>query len=207
VSRINMLRIPLFLLLVLAIPSNSFGSNSGSFTDNRDGQEYKWIEIDSQIWMAENLNYEVYYNYYNSVCYDNDNYNCEKYGRLYDWSAAETACPEGWHLPSNDEWDILTTAVGGEETAGTMLKSSDNWYDEDYNYIPGNDDYGFSALPGGEGGSNGYSGAGQFGAWWSSTEDYGNGGAYYRRMDYNYENVGWNSIVKEIFLSVRCIWD
>jgi hypothetical protein len=82
----------------------------GVMVDSRDGQTYKTVTIGTQIWMAENLNYETT----NSYCYDDDPSNCSKYGRLYTWAAATKACPIGWHLPSDDEWNTLFTAVGGD---------------------------------------------------------------------------------------------
>ena len=119
--------------------SSSSEIEKGSFTDARDGQSYKTVAIGDQVWMAENLNYKVYPSY----CFDNEESNCEQYGRLYAWSAAMSACPSGWHLPSKDEFEALLSAVGGQEFAGKKLKSSDGW-NGDGN---GTDAYGFSALP------------------------------------------------------------
>jgi len=112
--------------------------------------------------------------------------NCGKYGRLYNWATAmginasyndsewngsdvkhQGVCPTGWHLPSNDEWDVLVDYAGGRETAGKKLKSKSGWYDNGN----GTNEYGFSALPGGYGCSVGYfNTAGYDGYWWSATE-------------------------------------
>jgi len=99
------------------------------------GQKYKTVEIGGQTWMASNLNYP----YDSSV----------KYGQLYNWNAAKTACPSGWHLPSLNEWRVLLETVGGEDVAGKWLKARSGW-GEDGN---GLDPYGFSALPTDAGGS------------------------------------------------------
>jgi uncharacterized protein (TIGR02145 family) len=120
--------------------------------------------------MAENLNCEAA----GGVCYDNDYANCKKYGRLYNWNEAIEACPTGWHLPSDAEWDTLINYVGGSSTAGKKLKATSGWCDSLLNYCDwdGTDDYGFSALPGGHGDSKGnfyFSGVGT--QWSSATED------------------------------------
>jgi uncharacterized protein (TIGR02145 family) len=78
-----------------------------TFTDPRDGQTYNTVQIGSQCWMKENLNYTTA----NSWCYANNTANCTNYGRLYTWQAALTACPPGWHLPSHFEWTQLEQYV------------------------------------------------------------------------------------------------
>lgn len=173
------------------------------FTDSRDGQKYRAVKIGGKTWMAKNLNYQAG----KSWCYDGDNSNCEKYGRLYDWNTAKKACPSGWHLPSNQEWDDLVAAAGGK-VAGKKLKSADGWGE------PGNgsDDYRFSALPGGwrsvsdgtffAGGLRGW-----IGHWWTATANYG-GHAYYRKMvpgEDNVEEKEWGK--KGEGYSVRCVAD
>ena len=82
----------------------------GTFTDSRDGKTYKTVNIGNQIWMAENLNYDIGKG---SYCYDNDSANCSKYGRLYTLEAAKRAVPRGWHLPSKSEFDQLLSNLGG----------------------------------------------------------------------------------------------
>jgi uncharacterized protein (TIGR02145 family) len=122
----------------------------GTFIDERDGKTYGTVKIGHQTWMAENLNY---YTSSGSWCYNNDTSYCGKYGRLYDWETAMEACPSGWHLPDNYEWDDLTEKVGSIYLyPGHVLKAKHGWYINDDGYIGrnnGTDNFGFSALPGG----------------------------------------------------------
>jgi len=175
----------------------------GSFTDARDGKTYRTVQIGGQTWMAENLNHQTD----KSVCYANEESNCQKYGRLYYWDDAMKACPAGWHLPSDAEWTALTDFVGGREVAGTKLKSKTGWYTVKA-YKAATDDYGFSALPGGYGGSGGgFYNAGNYGYWWSATEDDA-GYAWLRSMSDNYEYVyRGNYNGKSRLFSLRCSQD
>lgn len=111
----------------------------GSMNDLRDGKTYKTVKINLQTWMAENLNYETV----GSDCAYDDLSDCSKYGRFYTWNAAQKACPYGYHLPTEEDWDYLFMAVGGEAIAGKMLKSKSGWAENGN----GTDSYGFSALP------------------------------------------------------------
>jgi uncharacterized protein (TIGR02145 family) len=185
----------------------------GTFTDTRDSKTYKTVKIGTQIWMAENLNFEAK----GSKCYDNKPDNCKKYGRLYDWETAKKACPSGWHLPSGAEWQTLVNFAGGDQDAGRNLKANSGWdgycdgNDEDGRTCfdgDGADSYGFSALPGGSGGSNGFSFVGESGYWW--TAEAGGDGAYCRKMDL-YRGSGSDYVYKDnvpnegVGFSVRCI--
>jgi uncharacterized protein (TIGR02145 family) len=197
---------------------------AGQFTDKRDGKTYRKITIGTQTWMAENLNYAAD----GSKCYGNDSLNCEEYGRLYNWTTAmgidtsynnatwssndlkhQGACPAGWHLPSSPEWTTLTGYVGGASTAGTKLKSTTGW-----NYgrrggktFEGTDEYGFAALPGGYGKSDGnFYHAGDNSYWWSTTGG-GSQFAMSRHLSYIYESITMDSDRKTFLYSVRCVQD
>jgi uncharacterized protein (TIGR02145 family) len=180
-----------------------------TFTDGRDGKKYKTTAIDGKRWMAENLNIKTE----GSWCYDNKEYNCEKYGRLYNWNAAKTACPAGWHLPSRKEWGNLAEAAGGRwkygtgGKAGKKLKAKSGWNEEGN----GADGFGFSALPGGY--RDCYDGnfyrAGKDGDWWTATE-YDSGIAWKRTMVYIYyiyDEVFESGLNKRYGFSVRCLRD
>jgi len=175
----------------------SKADDSGMLTDDRDGKRYKTVVIGGKKWMAENLNY--YPQSGKSWCYDNDNSNCGKYGRLYDWNTAKTVCPSGFHLPSREEWNNLVSTVGGNKFAGKKLQARSGWKKG-----KGTDEYGLSTLPGGSRNSNGgFRGAGNYGYWWTATER--GSGSYYRSMSHSSGSVIEGNYNKNNGYSVRCV--
>jgi uncharacterized protein (TIGR02145 family) len=168
------------------------------FVDSRDGQKYRSVRIGNRAWMNRNLNYKPQTG--RSWCYNDNNSNCAKYGRLYDWNTARAVCPSGWHLPNRQEWSQLASAAGGDE-AGTALKARSGWID----YGNGTDNYGFSAQAGGSRTIDGdFKNAGNRGLWWTAAE-YDSDSAYYRRMGYNYDYVYEGTYGKGHGFSVRCV--
>ena len=107
----------------------------GEFLDSREKQIYKVVAIDSVVWFAENLNFTK-----SGVCYENDPSMCEKYGRLYTWSEASTACPDGFHLPTKEALASLPAVDSLLASKGWMLDNGNSG---------GANKYGFSLLPGG----------------------------------------------------------
>jgi len=166
-------------------------------------QAQKSVKIGNQIWMKENLNDASK----GGKCYENKPENCKKYGLLYTWKEATKACPKGWHLPSDEEWQTLVDFAGGMGAAGGKLKAKKGWNDYEGKSGNGTDDFGFSALPGGDGNSDGdFSDAGYYGYWWSSSE-YGSDDAYNQSMNYITEYALWYGGNKSALLSVRCVQD
>jgi uncharacterized protein (TIGR02145 family) len=199
-------------------------TGGGTITDTDiDGNVYKVVTIGTQVWMAENLKTTRYndgtaiplvtdntawcalttpgYCWYNdSISYGNT------YGALYNWYAVKTGklAPTGWHVPTDSEWTILTTFLGGASVAGGPLKEAGtrHWLSPN---TGATNSTGFSALPGGGRFGNGmFSGIGAYGYWWSSTADnvtY----SWNRIMYYNDATVdrGLNTSVYGV--GVRCV--
>jgi len=186
---------------------------------------YRTVQIGDQVWMAENLDYDVS----GSKCNQNNEANCVTYGRLYDWSTVmdlpsscnsstcvsqisekhRGICPIGWHIPSDAEWKILINFVGGPSTAGTALKATSGWDSAYLGNGNGQDVYDFSALPGGfclSGGSP--CGLKEDGHWWSSSE-YSKGPteAYSQFISYGESVITGGHSDKIFFFSVRCVKD
>ena len=155
--------------------------------DARDGQKYKIFHVNGLWWMAQNLNYETA----NSWCYDLDNESCDTWGRIYSWDAAMIACPDGWHLPDDNEWKSLIDYYGGTDYAGKALKAG------------GASD--FNALMAGYRDKAGFFGKiDESTYFWSSTEqnkDYASFKGIYSSVD----NVGTYTYTKPDGLSVRCV--
>lgn len=172
--------------------ANGSGGGSGS---------YESVTIGGKTWMKRNLNRATD----SSWCYNNSPDSCAKYGRLYTWEAAMSACPSGWRLPTREEWQGLVDYAGGSSTGGKKLKAVSGW-SEVVAGFNGTDDFGFSALPG-----RCRMPSGSFfdvgtGYWWSSTES-GADYAYSRYMYYYNDYIEEESISKKYGRSVRCVLD
>jgi len=142
------------------------GKIVGKTKDIRDGKVYEIAQINEQIWLAENLNFQIP-NGPNGVCYGENPSNCNTYGILYDWATAMglppscnqtdegdcsppgdlwgAICPPDFYMPKNADWKKLVDYAGGDSIAGNRLKSTNGW---SFNGN-GTDSYGFNALPGG----------------------------------------------------------
>jgi uncharacterized protein (TIGR02145 family) len=197
-----------------------------------DGNTYSTKIIGQQEWMGENLKTTKYQNGdaipnltgnnewiatstspdlangTGAWCYsyNQSSYNTV-YGKLYNWYAvADTRglCPTGWHVPSDDDWTMLTNYLGGAETAGLKMKSSYGW-EANGN---GSNSSGFNGLPGGDRNFNGwFNGVGLYGYWWSSSE-YNTYYAWYRSLFWDYGSVvGYGYDYKKEGFSVRCLRD
>jgi uncharacterized protein (TIGR02145 family) len=172
----------------------------GVYTDPRDGQQYGYRQIGSQVWMTKNMNYYAS----GALCYDMNSANCDTYGRLYTWDDAFYAVPPGWHLPSDAEWTTLTTFLGGEDIAGGALKDTILWSSPNEGATNSS---GFKALPAG-GSKTEY--PHEFFSistrtdWWTSTANdiYG---AWFRELNYDSRQVIRRYQWKLAGYSVRCI--
>ena len=207
---------------------------------NEEGSSNE-VTIGKQVWMTENLNVDKFSNgdpipeaktdeewaraganKEPSWCYyDNDASNGTKYGKLYNWYAVND--PRGlatkgwrWHVPSDKEWTTLTDYLGGEEIAGTKMKSTSGWKQDSFGMKikswwkqdgNGTNESGFSGLPGGNRCSDGaFYSIGYTGFWWSSSED-STSFAWFRRLyDYGGDVFRFKDI-KTYGFSVRCLRD
>lgn len=177
---------------------------SESFTDPRDGQSYDIVKIGSQTWFAENLNFETA----TSQCPEGDKRNCSRYGHLYTWDDARTACPEGWRLPDSADFAALIAAAGGTDfangmaVAGEKLKSTSGWFKKGN----GNDTYGFDARPAGYARAAGkFDGIGGYAHFWSATGT-PDGLAYYLLLDFSTKAAKLSAFGKDEGRSVRCVF-
>ncbi|MDX2003613.1 MAG: FISUMP domain-containing protein [Chitinophagales bacterium] len=187
----------------------------GQITDSRDGQKYNTVCIGDQVWMAQNLNY----NAPGSLCYDNSAANCTSYGRLYDWNtvmngdSASSAtpsgrrgiCPQGWHIPSANEWTALIYNLGGTQIAGGHLRDTIGW---DAPNTGATNSVGFNGKPAGYYNGTDFMGRGSQTAWWTAsdyttTPNY----SYYITTGSQYASVATYSQPRTAYSSCRCIKD
>lgn len=201
--------------------------NYGTMTD-QDGNIYKTVIIGTQTWMAEDLRttkynngapipnitdenvWDVaitgaYANYNNTIDIDT----IATFGRLYNWYAVNTGklAPKGWHVPSDEEWETLTTYLGGADGSAGKLKEIGNTHWEIPNTGATNE-IGFTALPGGFRGNSGvYSNIGYTGFWWSSSESDAGYAALFWYMHYDRIEVSRGPYREQLGFSVRLLKD
>jgi len=183
----------------------------GTLIDSRDGTEYPWVNIGTQIWMAENLKYNLS-DTTGSWCYNSAEGNCDTYGRLYTWEKAMIACPTGWHLPSDAEWKRLEIFTGmsasdadslGWRITGSVgigLKAKKGWNAGGNGENPVR----FSAIPSGIFEDHAYNFIGDLASFWSSsfadeTHAWGRGLVYHAEGIYRWKYT------KTSGFSVRCV--
>lgn len=166
-------------LLTRYLAENSVKFNYGSFTDERDGETYKTIQIGNQIWMAENLRYVSVYGKADdeegSFVYGEVERNLGRFGRLYTWTAAmnlsqsfndrdveqsikkeieqgeyQGIAPKGWHIPSNEEWETLSQyIISKEDRMPGGVIKATECWEKTFNNAGGDDSVGFAAFPSG----------------------------------------------------------
>ena len=212
----------------------SIGTPIGKFGEcikDIDGNTYKTVTIGTQTWMAENLktskyndgsiiyqikNIEDWDPIWNTdsaawVYYNHDESYNVKYGKLYNWysinqstNGYKNICPNGWHIPSDYEWNILIETLGGISIAGGKMKElgEESWNSIDEETT--NTSL-FTGLAGGaaEGDMSDF---GYSGYWWSSTEDNKDCG-WSRELNYNKNYIKRPCAEKKACLSVRCVKD
>jgi uncharacterized protein (TIGR02145 family) len=202
----------------------------GPIITDAENNTYKTVTIGTQTWMAENLKVTKYndgtaipnitdntqwsqlstgaWSYYN-----NDVTNNAKYGKLYNWYAVskttngnKNVCPTGWHVPTDAEWTVLTEYLGGEVVSGGKMKEAGTTSRKSPNTEVTNISL-FTGLPGGGRSLGGaYDFIGNYGNWWSSTENNASGAWFRRLNDFDGSaNRGIN--FKGNGLSVRCLRD
>lgn len=211
---------PLLICSVLAILFTNCGESL-----NEDDTPINEVKIGDQVWMTKNLNVDKFRNgdpipeaktnedweqagksKQPAWCYyDNDTVNGEKYGKLYNWYAVNDSrglAPNGWHIPSDDEWAKLIDYLGGKDVAGLKMKNTSGWVKEG----DGTNESGFSCLPGGFRFVDGYFDYIEHnGCWWSSTQK-DNEGAWTRHLVYS-NNIMTKNFFDKSGLSVRCLRD
>lgn len=178
------------------------------------GDNIETVMIGTQEWTTKNLDVSKFRNgdiipatWY---CYNKEEKNEAIYGKLYNWRAVNDPrglSPEGFHIPSKTEWDILISKLGGISEAGGKMKTTGitRWKTPNGNAT---NDSGFSGLPGGNRDTVGSfnNTIGLNGVWWSSTEnDKANPWALALNGDDGTVQVGY--FYKDNFFSVRCLRD
>lgn len=193
---------PIIIISFLSITLNLF---SQDHICDSEGNKYKTFRIGTQVWMAGNLNskFDSDGDTIESYCFYNEPDYCKKYGRLYPWTSLKISgtddfeqgiCPDGWHIPSDNEWDTLTNFLGGVEEAGKKLKDSESYefniafggnYNTEVNVFSYIDDHAY---------------------FWTSTK-FSNTAAWMRQIGLNNKNINRSTVPVIYAFSIRCVKD
>ncbi len=176
------------LLSFMLTAAPALAQEYGSFTDSRDGNTYKTVQIGGGTWLAENMKY------INADIDYKESKRPDEYGYLYNWADARKVCPAGWHLPTKVEFDRLIGTIGKGIRASDSVRHP-KW-DEAKNST------GFGALPVGYCDKDGCAPFASAAYFWANTERNA-GQAYGLYVDSNKVTV--NSGKKVSYLSVRCV--
>jgi len=192
------------------------GIVDGQFKDARDGKSYQVTELFGKYWMAENLSYKPKEG--NTYVMNDDPNTVKTFGYLYDWETACKVCPEGWHLPTLDDWKKLMKGMGMDQKGvdrvgwidtdlGGKLKSTDPLHWETPNK-GATDELNFNARGNGIRGKKGsYSWHRSVALFWIATE-YNETNAWQWRLKHDENRIGRGyTFDKTNALSVRCVQD
>ncbi|HNS16758.1 MAG TPA: FISUMP domain-containing protein, partial [Bacteroidales bacterium] len=202
-----------------------------------EGHIYNTVQIGDQCWLRENLNVGMMVNgninqanndILEKFCYDNNPENCVIYGGLYEWrealqyvtgEGAQGICPAGWHIASDDEWQILegtidsqypvgdpewdNTGLRGLDAGGKLKETGSTHWDTPN--TGATNECGFTGLPGGsQSGSGFFNNINAQGVFWTSSQQNTNS-AVDRRLIYNDAAIFRDADSKQNGLSVRCL--
>ncbi len=191
-----------------------YAIETGVFTDERDGQEYRWTKINGQTWMGGNLNFATDEG---STCFNDSLHNCEIFGRLYTWGAAmqgeagsktipsgvQGVCPNSWHLPSKGEWKQFMLFIDDIPKSGALLKTTDLWIS-----FPGTNEFKFYANPAGNRHLDGrFAGENYATNWWSTREESNKKSSVIYGLSDQDNSFSWGPTDQDMMYSVRCLKD
>ncbi len=191
----------------------------GEWTDPRDGNVYSWVRYGDTDWMATNFKYAhpdalIYQGYYDDSNNTYSEENLEKFGRLYNYPAAVESCPEGWRLPTDEDWKKLEQYMGMSEKEANAMDWRGNIAPRMISMYESHPD--LNILLGGYfnrytvGGMMSYRYMGIFGFYWTATRDENKEGEYYfyRKFTYAKEAVYRQSMEpSNQLLNVRYVRD
>jgi uncharacterized protein (TIGR02145 family) len=191
------MKLRLLILLNLAVLTTAIAQKKFTITDKRDNRTYNAIEFSIELeggvsitraWLLENANFETPEG---SFCYKDEPAYCDKFGRLYTFSAASLACPEGWRIPVRKDWIMLFSAFGGANSAGVATMAGGT---SGMNFMLGGFGYG----------GDYYNKVGQEGNYWDAF-DHGNVPDGVVTFSAGSNGIKFGEVGQKLVNSARCI--